>query len=85
VLIAIGHTRVGPVIAELERQTGVETRRIHVDKGYRGHNHKEKFRVWISSQVRRMAAPIRREMKARRRRAGYRPHQTPSTAWAAIT
>src|SRR3979411_431730 len=42
-----GHT-LGPVITELEQQTGVETRRIHVDKGYRGHNHKEKFRVWIS-------------------------------------
>src|SRR5580765_6926114 len=38
-----GHT-LGPVITELEQQTGVETRRIHVDKGYRGHNHKQKFR-----------------------------------------
>ena len=28
----------GPVVAELEALTGVETRRIHVDKGYRGHN-----------------------------------------------
>ena len=27
-----GHT-LGPVITELERQTGVTTRRIHVDKG----------------------------------------------------
>jgi hypothetical protein len=34
-------TRWGPVIAELERLTGIETRRIHVDEGYRGHNHKE--------------------------------------------
>ena len=64
-----GHT-LGPVIAELERQTGVETRRIHVDKGYRGHNHKEKFRVWISGQVRRVTKPIRREMK---RRAAVEP------------
>jgi transposase, IS5 family len=64
-----GHT-LGPVIAELEQQTGVETRRIHVDKGYRGHNHKEKFRVWISGQVRRVTAPIRREMK---RRAAVEP------------
>ena len=54
-----GHT-LGPVIAELEALTGVETRRIHVDKGYRGHNHQEKFRVWISGQVRRVTAPIRR-------------------------
>ena len=33
-----GHT-LGPVITELKRLTGVDTRRIHVDKGYRGHNH----------------------------------------------
>jgi IS5 family transposase len=59
-----GHT-LGPVVADLERLTGVETRRIHVDKGYRGHNHPHKFRVWISGQVRRVTAPIRREMKRR--------------------
>jgi transposase, IS5 family len=47
----------GPVISQLERQTGVTTRRIHVDKGYRGHNHKEKFRVWISGQLRRVTKP----------------------------
>jgi len=64
-----GHT-LGPVIADLEKLTGVETRRIHVDKGYRGHNHTEKFRVWISGQVRRVTKPIRREMK---RRAAVEP------------
>jgi len=64
-----GHT-LGPVIADLESFTGVETRRIHVDKGYRGHNHPHKFRVWISGQVRRVTAPIRREM---RRRAAVEP------------
>lgn len=64
-----GHT-LGPVITELERQTGVTPRRIHVDKGYRGHNHKEKFRVWITGQVRRVTRPIRREMK---RRAAVEP------------
>lgn len=64
-----GHT-LGPVIADLERLTGVETRRIHVDKGYRGHNHPQKFRVWISGQVRRVTAAIRREMK---RRAAVEP------------
>ncbi len=64
-----GHT-LGPVIAELEALTGVETRRIHVDKGYRGHNHPHKFRVWISGQVRRVTRPIRREMK---RRAAVEP------------
>jgi IS5 family transposase len=64
-----GHT-LGPVIAELEALTGIETRRIHVDKGYRGHNHTQKFRVWISGQVRRVTAAVRREM---RRRAAVEP------------
>jgi transposase, IS5 family len=63
------HT-LGPVITGLEALTGVETRRIHVDKGYRGHNHPHKFRVWISGQVRRVTATIRREM---RRRAAVEP------------
>jgi transposase, IS5 family len=49
---------------------GVEPRRIHVDKGYRGHNHPHKFRVWISGQARRVTAIIRREMK---RRAAVEP------------
>src|SRR6266436_337872 len=64
-----GHT-LRPVIADLERLTGVETRRIHVDKGYRGHSHPHKFRVWISGQVRRVTTAIRREM---RRRAAVEP------------
>ena len=50
--------------------TRVETHRIHVDKGYRGHTHAQKFRVWISGQVRRVTTPIRREM---RRRAAVEP------------
>jgi hypothetical protein len=49
---------------------GIETGRIHVDKGYRGHNHQQKFRVWITGQVRRVTQPIRREMK---RRAAVEP------------
>jgi hypothetical protein len=74
-----------PVIVELEALTGVETRRIHVDKGYRGHTHIQKFREWISGQVRRVSASIRREM--RRRAASSRSSGTsrPSTGWVAIT
>jgi IS5 family transposase len=64
-----GHP-LGPIVTELEALTGVETRRIHADKGYRGHNHAQKFRVWISGQIRRVSAPIRREM---RRRAAVEP------------
>jgi IS5 family transposase len=48
----------------------LETRRIHVDKGYRGHNHRHKFRVWITGQARRVTQSIRREMK---RRAAVEP------------
>jgi transposase, IS5 family len=64
-----GHT-LGPVVAGIERLTGIETRRIHVDKGYRGHNHPHKFRVWITGQARRVTKAIRREMK---RRAAVEP------------
>jgi len=50
-----GHT-LGPVIADMERLTGVEARRIHVDKGCRGHNHSHRFRS--GSQVRSAASPL---------------------------
>jgi transposase, IS5 family len=64
-----GHT-LGPVIVGLERLTGVEVRRIHGDKGYRGHNYPDRFKVWITGQVRRVTKSIRREM---RRRAAVEP------------
>ena len=64
-----GHT-LGPVITGMQKLTGVEARRIHVDKGYRGHSHPHRFRVWISGQVRRVTRTIRREM---RRRAAVEP------------
>jgi IS5 family transposase len=43
---------------------------IHVDKGYRGHDYPNRFRVFISGQVRRTTAAIKREMK---RRAAVEP------------
>ena len=64
-----GHTLAG-VIADLEKLTGVEVRRMHLDKGYRGHNHPDKFKVWITGQVRRVTKVIRRQM---RRRAAIEP------------
>jgi hypothetical protein len=64
-----GHT-LGPVIVDLEKLTGAAVRRIHVDKGYRGHTYPDRFRVWISGQVRRVTKAIRREM---RRRAAVEP------------
>ena len=64
-----GHT-LASAIADLERLTGVEAERIHVDKGYRGHSYANRFKVWISGQVRRVTKSIRREM---RRRAAIEP------------
>src|SRR5205807_349395 len=64
-----GHT-LGPAIADLEKLTGVAVRRVHGDKGYRGHNYPDRFKVWISGQVRRVTKAIRREM---RRRAAVEP------------
>jgi hypothetical protein len=64
-----GHT-LGPVIADLEKLTGATVRRIHGDRGYRGHNYPDRFKVWISGQVRRVTKAIRREM---RRRAAVEP------------
>jgi hypothetical protein len=49
---------------------GNKVHRIHVDKGYRGHNYPHCFSVWISGQVRRVTKAIRREM---RRRAAIEP------------
>jgi transposase, IS5 family len=60
----------GLVIADLEKLTGVAVRRIHGDKGYRGHNYPDRFKVWLSGQVRRVTQAIRREM---RRRAAVEP------------
>ena len=40
----------GPVIADLEKLTGVEVRRIYVDKGYRRHNHPHRFRVGCTAE-----------------------------------
>jgi hypothetical protein len=59
-----GHT-LGPVIADLEKLTGVTVHRIHGDRGYRGHNYPNRFKVWISGQVRRVTKAIRREMRRR--------------------
>jgi transposase, IS5 family len=64
-----GHT-LRTAVAGIEDMTGVEVRRIHVDKGYRGHDYPNKFRVWISGQVRRTTRALRREMK---RRAAVEP------------
>jgi hypothetical protein len=52
------------------RLVAITVRRIHGDKGYRGHNYPNRFKAWISGQVRRVTTAIRREM---RRRAAVEP------------
>jgi transposase, IS5 family len=37
-----------------------------------GHNHAQQFRVWITGQVRRVTAPIRREMRLMQRSSPMR-------------
>ena len=64
-----GHT-LAAAIADMQTLTGIEASRIHVDKGYRGHDYPNRFRVWISGQARRVTKTIRREMK---RRAAIEP------------
>ena len=64
-----GHT-LGPAIADVEANSGIAVQRIHVDKGYRGHNHPNTFKVWISGRVRGATAALKREMK---RRAAIEP------------
>lgn len=49
----------------MTRVIGVEPGHIHVDKGYRGHQHPNRFRAWISGQVRRVIKAIRRETRRR--------------------
>jgi hypothetical protein len=79
-------------VADLESNTGVEVRRIHVDKGYLGHDYPNHFRVFISGNVLRTAAAIKREMKRRSTvepvighlKAGHRMYATASRASTAI-
>jgi hypothetical protein len=58
------------MVTELEQLTGLEARRTHVDKSYRGHHHAENFQVSVTGQARRVTAPNRREME---RRAAVEP------------
>jgi transposase, IS5 family len=64
-----GHT-LGPVLAHLEQRIGIALDRGHVDKGYKGHNYPNKFKIWITGQVRRVTPTLKREMK---RRASIEP------------
>jgi transposase, IS5 family len=64
-----GHTLTS-VLDHLQQTTGIEAKRVHVDRGYRGHGHTNPFRIWITGQVRNVTRIIKREMK---RRAAIEP------------
>lgn len=54
-----------PSLESLAAQTGITQERIDVDKGYRGHQHPKKYRVFMSGQKRGVTAGIKRELKRR--------------------
>jgi len=59
-----GHTLSGQ-IEQVERLTGVAVERAYVDRGYRGHRHNGKAKVYIA-HTRGIASPtIRRELRRR--------------------
>jgi len=59
-----GHTLSGQ-IEQVERLTGVAVQRAYVDRGYRGHKHSGKAKVYIA-HTRGISSPtIKRELKRR--------------------
>jgi IS5 family transposase len=59
-----GHT-LTEVLEEMQQQTGIENKRAYVDRGYRGHQHSKRHRIFISGQKRGITAMIKRELKRR--------------------
>jgi IS5 family transposase len=59
-----GHT-LGDIIEATEKLTGCEIERAYVDKGYRGHNASNPYRVFISGQKRGVFGVIKRELRRR--------------------
>lgn len=59
-----GHT-LAEVIEETQALTGGEIKRVYVDKGYRGHDAPNPFRVYRSGQKRGVHGVIRKELRRR--------------------
>lgn len=59
-----GHT-LKPMMEAMHALTGIEPKRIYVDKGYQGHEYPKKLRVFKSGQKRGVTAAIKRELKRR--------------------
>ena len=49
----------------MERWTGTGVERIYVDKGYRGHDYPNKFKVYRSGQKRGIAPTIKKALRRR--------------------
>jgi IS5 family transposase len=59
-----GHT-LRPMIEAMQSWTGIEPKRIYVDKGYQGHDYPKKLRVFKSGQKRGVTKAIKKELKRR--------------------
>ena len=59
-----GHT-LAEVLKETQALTGGEIKRVYVDKGYRGHDAPNPFRVYRSGQKRGVHGVIRKELRRR--------------------
>ena len=59
-----GHT-LQSTIKDAEQNTGIEVKRIYVDKGYAGHDYENKLKVFKSGQRRGVYGQIKRELKRR--------------------
>ena len=60
-LAAVDRDPIGIELRCCIRRASSPVRRIHGDKGYRGHHYPDRFKVWTSGQVRRVTKAIRRE------------------------
>ena len=59
-----GHT-LRPMLDGMKEWTGIDPKRIYVDKGYQGHDYPKKLRVFKSGQKRGVTKAIKRELKRR--------------------
>lgn len=59
-----GHT-LQPVLEGVQAITGIEVKRVYVDKGYRGHKVPKPMRVYSSGQKRGVVGVIKKELRRR--------------------
>jgi|EndMetStandDraft_3_1072993.scaffolds.fasta_scaffold111601_1 transposase, IS5 family len=59
-----GHT-LRPMLEAMQAWTGIDPKRIYVDRGYQGHDYPKKLRVFKSGQKRGVTKAIKKELKRR--------------------